>query len=127
MARQARTGRLLIVDDDQPLRLILAWGFEDLGYRVWTAAGYRQAVAAASHVAFDFILLDYRLPDGDGHTLSAYLARQQPQARIVLMSADRAAAVAEIDSDPVAEAFVEKPVRLGRLHHFFRRGDVIGR
>ena len=25
------------------------------------------------------------------------------------------------------EAFVEKPVRLGRLHHFFRRGDVIGR
>ena len=122
MAASGHTKRLLIVDDDQPLRLILAWGFEDLGYQVWTAGNCRQAMAAARRVEFDCVLLDYWLPDGNGHALSTALAARQPHARIVLMSADRGAAVAEIRSDPVASAFVEKPIRLGSLHSFFERG-----
>ncbi len=122
MGGRSDARRLLIVDDDQPLRLILAWGFEDLGYQVWTAGSYRQATDMARQVRFDFVLLDYWLPDGDGHALSAELAKQQPRARIVLMSADRSAAVSEIHSEPVAAAFVEKPIRLGRLHDFFNRG-----
>ena len=51
MAGQTRTARLQIVDGDQALPLILAWGFENRGHRVWTAAGCRQAVATAQRVA----------------------------------------------------------------------------
>ena len=83
---------------------------------------YRQATAMARRVSFDFVLLDYWLPDGDGHALSAELAHRQPHARIVLMSGDRGAAVAEIRTDPVASAFVEKPIQLGSLHSFFNGG-----
>lgn len=81
-----------------------------------------QARAAVRRLTFDFVLLDYWLPDGNGHALSAELARRQPDARIVLMSADRGAAVAEIRGEPVASAFVEKPIQLGRLHSFFNGG-----
>jgi len=125
MAASGHAKRLLIVDDDQPLRLILAWGFEDLGYQVWTAGNCRQAMAAARRVEFDCVLVDYWLPDGNGHALSAELARRQPDARIVLMSADRGAAVAEIRGDPTPSAFIEKPIQLGRLHGFFIGGDAV--
>lgn len=111
--------RLLIVDDDRSLSTILAWGFEDLGYLVSTAHDCRSAAIAAHRAAFDFALLDYRLPDGTGHELAAQLGRTQPRLQIVLMSADRGAAVAEINEPPRAAAFVEKPIRLNRLDAFF--------
>lgn len=117
--------RLLIVDDDRPHCMILAWGFEDLGYQVWTARDCRGATATARQVEFDCMLIDYWLPDGNGHALSAELARRRPQSRIVLMSADRGAAVAEIGGDPVAPAFIEKPVRLDSLHSYFNGGDTV--
>ena len=82
-------------------------------------------MATARQVEFDCMLIDYWLPDGNGHALSAALARRRPRSRIVLMSADRAAAVAEIGSEPVASAFVEKPVRLGGLHSYFNGGDTV--
>lgn len=119
MNRAPAGQRMLIVDDDDSLRQILTWAFEDLGYRVWAAANYRDAVRHAGETAFDCALLDYCLPDGNGHRLSQALARHQPDIRIVLMSCDRAAAVAEIVDRPSAEAFVDKPVRPARLHRFY--------
>ncbi|MDJ0741614.1 MAG: response regulator [Gammaproteobacteria bacterium] len=119
MAGATEQRKLLIVDDDASLRQILAWGFEDLGYAVWTAASCRQAAAIARRVAFDCALLDFWLPDGTGHALSLELAERLPQARIVLMSGNRSAAVADIDEPPAAAAFVDKPVQLGRLNRFF--------
>lgn len=121
MAGAAEQRKLLIVDDDMSLRQILAWGFEDMGYAVWTAANCHQAAVIAGRVAFDCVLLDFWLPDGTGHALSLELADRLPQARIVLMSGNRSAAVATIDESPVAAAFVDKPVRLGRLGRFFDR------
>ena len=84
--------KLLIVDDDHSLRQILCWAFEDLGYRVWGATDCREAASRAAAMSFDFALLDYRLPDGDGHALSRTLARILPKLHSVLMSAERGAA-----------------------------------
>jgi DNA-binding NtrC family response regulator len=114
-----RPGTLLIVDDDRALVQMLRWAFEDMGYAVWTAADCREAAACAGAMAFDFALIDYRLPDGDGHALSQHLARLHPGLEIVLMSGDRTAAITEIWDDPAAVAFIDKPVPLRRLHRFF--------
>lgn len=56
-------------------------------------AGCGLAVASARAMSFDCALIDYHLPDGDGHALSRELKRLLPAMRIVLMSADRAAPV----------------------------------
>lgn len=119
MSRAPAGQRMLIVDDDDSLRQILTWAFEDLGYRVWAAANYREAIRLARETAFDCALLDYCLPDGNGHRLSQALTRHQPAIRIVLMSCDRAAALAETVDRPCAAALVDKPVRLARLHRFY--------
>lgn len=111
---------ILIVDDDLSLSKMLSWAFEDLGYLVWSAADCREAEACARAMTFDFALLDYHLPDGNGHQLSQALHRLLPKLKIVLMSVDRHGATAEISDEPVAEAFIEKPVPLARLHRFFQ-------
>ena len=111
--------RLLIVDDDDALRQILSWAFEDMDYRVRAAADYRSAIGLVRTADFDCALLDYRLPDGNGHRLAQVLRELQPDVRIVLMSCDRAAATGEIAGRPEAAGFVDKPVRLAALHHLF--------
>lgn len=110
---------LLIVDDNDALCQLLAWEFEDLEYAVWRAADCRLAVASARAMSFNCALIDYHLPDGDGHALSRELKRLLPGMRIVLMSADRAAATAEQREATVTTAFVEKPVPPARIHRLF--------
>ena len=117
-------GSLLIVDDNQAFGRLLAWEFEDLGYAVCTAADCRQAVEAAETTTFDFALLDFHLPDGDGRFLSRRLRQILPRLQMVTMSADRAGATAG-GTDPQTMAFVGKPVPLERIRRLFgARGKI---
>ena len=115
----ATSGSLLIVDDDEALAQLLAWDFEDIGYAVCRAADCHQAAALARTTAFEFALVDYHLPDGDGRSLSRRLKRLLPGLLIVVMSADRARATAGGTDISVTAAFVEKPVPTARIHHMF--------
>ena len=121
---QQVSSRLLIVDDNEALSQLLAWEFEDLGYRVWRAADCEQAIAAARSEPFDCALIDFHLPDGDGRRLSRWLQRISPGLRMVMMSADRVAATAGTPQ-PFRMAFVEKPIPSARVHRLFggRPGD----
>ncbi len=110
---------LLIVDDNQALSQLLAWEFEDKGYAVWLAADCDRAIASAGAMSFDFVLVDFHLPDGDGHSLSRRLKQILPVAQIVMMSGDREAATAGWTDIAVTTAFVEKPVPTARVHRIF--------
>jgi len=118
MVGPGKAGNLLIVDDNEALGRMLGWEFEDLGYRVWRAANCEQAVAAARSGPFDFALIDFHLPDGDGRRLSRWLRRISPRLRVVMMSCDRERATAGAPSS-FRMAFVEKPVPTARIHHLF--------
>jgi ActR/RegA family two-component response regulator len=111
-------GVLLIVDDDEALSQLLAWDFEDLEYRVWRARDCGQALAAARVIAFDFALIDFHLPDGDGRTLSHWLQRILPQVQMVMMSGDRPGASSG-GPNGHETAFIEKPVPPARIHRMF--------
>lgn len=80
--------RLLIVDDDDALCQMLAWAFEDLGYQVERAPDCCEGERRIRHFAYDVILLDYHLPDGNGDALMRRLRGLQRNARWGLMSAD---------------------------------------
>jgi DNA-binding NtrC family response regulator len=110
---------LLIVDDNQALCQLLAWEFEDKGYAVWLAADCGQAIASAGAMSFDFVLVDFHLPDGDGHSLSRRLKQLLPAAQIVMMSGDREAATAGRADTGGTRLFVEKPVPTARVHRIF--------
>lgn len=63
--------RVLIVEDDPGIRAVLVRGLELAGYRTSLAADLGLARTAWTDDAFDLILLDVMLPDGDGLDLLA--------------------------------------------------------
>lgn len=83
---------VLIVDDDPGFGRAAAEILADRGYRVLahvtTAA---EALAKCEQLDPDAVLLDVRLPDGDGVTLAETLCAGLDRPRILLVSTDRKA------------------------------------
>jgi two-component system, sensor histidine kinase and response regulator len=66
---------ILIIEDDDPLRLMLAELFKHAGYATVTAAGGQPGVRLARAHHPDLVLSDIRMPGMDGHAVSAELRR----------------------------------------------------
>jgi DNA-binding response OmpR family regulator len=67
--RTNRTRRLLVVDDDEAVRLRLVEAFELDGYVAQGAANLAAARGELTSVDWDLMLLDVNLPDGAGYEL----------------------------------------------------------
>jgi DNA-binding response OmpR family regulator len=80
---------VLVVDDDEVIRGLLAWLFEEAGYSVRQAADGSEALAALEGRAPDCMVLDLMMPRVDGQTV---LQRRQendlaPDTRIIVLTA----------------------------------------
>lgn len=59
-------GRLLIIDDNKVMRLLLARGLEQQGHTVVMAEGGRSGLDRLRSERFDMVLLDIEMPEMDG-------------------------------------------------------------
>ncbi len=100
--------KILIVDDEMQIRLLLRTTLGRAGYQVIEAADGRAALAARAIDKPDLILLDLGLPDRDGIELIGALRRESP-VRIIVVSAreDIDQKVAALDLG--ADDYVTKP------------------
>jgi DNA-binding response OmpR family regulator len=80
---------VLVVDDDEVVRGLLAWLFEDAGYSVRQAADGAEALAALAAPAPDCMVLDLMMPDVDGQTVLQRRQEQHlaPTTRVVVLTA----------------------------------------
>ena len=69
----AEVGLLLVVDDNEDNREVLARRLQKQGHWVVTAASGAEALAAASGHIFDLVLLDIMMPEMDGYEVLARL------------------------------------------------------
>lgn len=109
---------ILIVDDDDALRCLLAEQLGDDGvYRVEQAVTLAAAEDAMSRPGgrIDVILLDVNLPDGDGRDFCAKLRSRGIHIPIIMMtgSHDEDDVIRGLDAG--ANDYVAKPFRLGEL------------
>jgi class 3 adenylate cyclase len=72
-APAADRGVILVVDDNEDNREMLARRLERQGYQVRTAAGGGEALAMLARDAADLVLLDVMMPDLDGYAVLARL------------------------------------------------------
>jgi DNA-binding response OmpR family regulator len=79
--------RILHVDDDPDVRLLMAGSLQELGYLVFTAGTLSEAMQLASRTVFDLCILDVRLPDGTGIELCQQLRPLQPNVPICYYTA----------------------------------------
>ncbi|GAB3650146.1 response regulator transcription factor [Glycomyces tarimensis] len=72
---------LLVVDDEDTVRELLAATLRFAGFRVSSAATATEAVALAAEEPTDLVLLDVMLPDMDGFEVVRRLREQRPRGR----------------------------------------------
>ena len=111
-----REKRILIVDDDEPLRRSLA---EQLHLHEEFVIGQTDSGTAALDTlkseVFDLVLLDIGLPDMDGRDVCRLIRRMGHKMPIIMLTA------ADSDTDPIlgldsgAKDYITKPFRLGVL------------
>lgn len=58
--------RILHVDDDPDIRLLISASLQDFGYVVATGGTVAEGLELANEFRFDLCILDVRLPDGTG-------------------------------------------------------------
>jgi len=79
--------RILVVDDEENLRLVLRTVLKRQGYEVETAASGDEALALVDTFGPDVILTDVRMPKMGGLDLMAMLQAKGNEATVIVMSA----------------------------------------
>ena len=87
-------GRLLVVDDEEPQRLMLSNILGRAGFEVVTAADGAEALERLESRSFDLMLTDQRMPKVDGLQLLERAQRIDSTLPIVLMTAHGSEVVA---------------------------------
>lgn len=77
---------LLCVDDSPAILRYERALFERAGFVVVTASSAREGLRRATVFHFDAVLLDYGLPDMNGHRLAVEIKRLQPETLLVMFS-----------------------------------------
>lgn len=101
--------RVLAVEDDARIASVLERGLRLGGHEVTIAATALEGSAAWRSGAFDLVLLDVMLPDGDGLDLLAEARSAGDATPVVLLSAREEAELARRAVPSGASAYLAKP------------------
>ena len=110
--------RILVVDDEEPLRTLVARGLGMDGHSCLTAADGAEAldILLAEEGRFDLLLTDIRMPLMDGIALALAAKQRFPELTIMLMTGyaeqrERAKSLETIVAEVMAKPFTIAELR----------------
>ena len=108
---------VMVVDDDHDLCANLWDLLRERGYRVCLAHDEKQAAERLKDREFKIVLIDMKLPSGDGTTVFRMVRETNPQARTVVITGHRSEMNQLIKKimDEGADAICYKPFDVPRL------------
>ena len=111
---------VLVVDDDADLRQVVAESLESHGFAVAQAGDVADALARLEGFAYDGLVIDLRLPDGDGMDVLGSALSRYPEIVSVVMTGAGGVADAVQAIKRGAVDFLMKPFELSRLAQLLR-------
>jgi CheY-like chemotaxis protein len=116
--------KILVIDDDEQIRVVFKEMLARLGYEVLEAATGEDGLALQREKAADLVITDIIMPDKEGLETIRELRREFPEVKIIAMSGG-----GQIGSDGylnVAKQFgaacaLHKPIRMEQLRQEVHR------
>jgi DNA-binding response OmpR family regulator len=111
----ASKGRILIVEDDENLRVALEDNLDDEGYTVTSVKTGKAALTELARSEAELVILDIMLPDIDGYQVCRKIRESGAPVRVLMLTART------LESDLVqgfgvgADDYLSKPYRLREL------------
>jgi DNA-binding NtrC family response regulator len=109
------TGRILLVEDRDSLRRLLARALTDDGYEVAAASTGGDAIRLLGERPFDLVLTDLKLPDRSGLEVLAASRQAQPRVPVMVLTGYGSIGAAVEAMKLGAHDFLEKPLELPDL------------
>lgn len=110
--------RVLLVEDEEPARLLIARGLSRRGYRVTVAADGAEALPML-HAGWDALVTDLRMPRLDGLELLRTAAPLRCKRIVITSFADKDRTIAALNLG--AHYLLEKPFGVDRLAEVLAR------
>ena len=108
--------RILIIDDEQPVRLLLEKLLTVAGHKVDVAADGQEALRRQRMNPAELVITDLFMPNRDGFETILHFRKMFPQVRLIAMSGKPTAAMMlSIAHTLGAVAVLEKPFAAQRL------------
>ena len=116
---------ILIADDDQAIRTVLAQALARTGYRVRTTGNAATLWRWVSDGEGDLVVTDVILPDENGLDLIPRIRKVRPDLRIVVMSAQNTLLTAVTAAQRGAFEYLPKPFDLNELISVVKRALTV--
>lgn len=116
--------KILIVDDEPDIRLVISDFLKTMGFEVAEAASGEEGFALFSREQFHLVLSDIKMPGIDGELLLSMVKEKNPEVPFILMSGyqpkkaqrvELPEGVPFVDYQP--DDFLSKPFSLITLYH----------
>jgi two-component system response regulator (stage 0 sporulation protein F) len=79
---------ILVIDDHEPIRMLLRHVLEGAGYKVLEASNGRLGLELYQERAADLIIMDMSMPEMSGLSLMLELAKHSSDAKVIAISGD---------------------------------------
>ena len=84
--RMMKSLSILVVDDEENIRTLIGHWLVAAKHTAVCVGNATEALAALPKGAFDLVITDVLMPDGDGLDLITHLKQQQPGVRVLAIS-----------------------------------------
>lgn len=107
--------RVLVVDDDAPIRQLVGTVLRREGFHVDQAHDGQEAIEALQGAKYDAIVLDLMMPRVSGYEVLDYIQRELGSSRCVVVVSAAASQDIEKANRNVVRALIRKPFELREL------------
>ena len=108
----AKLSRILVVDDDENIRIVFKMNLENRGYEVDSAANGQEALDKVSRRFYNIALIDIKLPDMEGTALLNILNEKLPKMKKIIVTGFPTIENAMKAVNEGADGYILKPVKM---------------
>ena len=114
--------RILIVDDDPDILLLLTRSLTLVGpdYQLEVCQSGTEALTLGQIRPFDLVISDYSMNDLNGLQLASKLKERLPGLKVILMSGNEYAGLAQKTAEAGLNGFISKPFKLAKVFETVR-------